>query len=587
MEAWIRALNETRRALAERDELVERADERSREAAKGQAVSAGQALPIPERAATQDQMWAGTAGLSESMSGMSLSTSARSSHAHATGHVLPSSSSGEVHDTPRKASVPSPHVADPGRSLAPPIATRGSLTTSLTTASGNEFEEYGMTPVVPGVGVGAAIITSSESEDDVRGGRAYEVGRNGSGSVGRAIDFDERKASAPLQTLSPVSNATSPTVTSPVNYGTSLASSLPINGNPVSSPIQTDPHKVILSGYLTKLGNKRKTWRKRWFVLTSGELVYTKSHMVGLRWNVRPVGGLIYGFPGYENSSSDPPELYARCPRIRCASFARFRWRFLLGRWKYQRWERTVNNGESHPGCFEIAYQLAFKSFPPPVRRCSPGSLYCSVCQCIVALLGAMAAHVSGRHAQTNVQALRADRGRRDQVARGAEGFDQSGKGDDVARCTKWERVCAAPAVSATSGGYHAGQPTNEYDCYSSCFGANRDQFTCFDAARSEPRGVFGSIDERTSDRACDIRIDHGACVVLSAAGDRIDIAAGECLEASRNTELAPADHKSVTPNPVGDTERESSSRRRRSSVPSRDVTSSTFTNADVDCAAG
>jgi hypothetical protein len=48
-------------------------------------------------------------------------------------------------------------------------------------------------------------------------------------------------------------------------------------------PVQTDPKKVILNGYLMKLGTRgKKTWRKRWFVLTSGELVYTKSHMVSL-----------------------------------------------------------------------------------------------------------------------------------------------------------------------------------------------------------------------------------------------------------------------------------------------------------------
>ncbi|KPV74007.1 uncharacterized protein RHOBADRAFT_45303 [Rhodotorula graminis WP1] len=39
-----------------------------------------------------------------------------------------------------------------------------------------------------------------------------------------------------------------------------------------------DPNKVILSGYLTKQG-KRKNWRKRWFVLQSGMLMYSKSHM--------------------------------------------------------------------------------------------------------------------------------------------------------------------------------------------------------------------------------------------------------------------------------------------------------------------
>lgn len=285
MEAWIRALNETRRALAERDELVERADERRRAASKGSAVTPGVAVPIPERttAGHPDQSWSATAPLSESMSAMSLSTSARSSHAHATGHILPAALSGEMHDTPRKQSVSSPHVVEQGRSLAPPNATRSNLSTSATTTSGNEFEEYGMTPVVSGVSVGAGLITSSESEDDGCG-RAFDYGRNGSGSVGRTIDFDDGQQNPQHQTLSPVSNMTSPTITSPAgNYGSSLASSLPINGNPPPLPIQTDPHKVILSGYLTKLGNKRKTWRKRWFVLTSGELVYTKSHMVSLQ----------------------------------------------------------------------------------------------------------------------------------------------------------------------------------------------------------------------------------------------------------------------------------------------------------------
>jgi hypothetical protein len=60
-------------------------------------------------------------------------------------------------------------------------------------------------------------------------------------------------------------------------------------GGPSSSgPIQTDPKKVILNGYLMKLGTRgKRSWRKRWFVLTSGELVYTKSHMVSGAWCVR------------------------------------------------------------------------------------------------------------------------------------------------------------------------------------------------------------------------------------------------------------------------------------------------------------
>jgi hypothetical protein len=46
-----------------------------------------------------------------------------------------------------------------------------------------------------------------------------------------------------------------------------------------------DPNKVILAGYLMKQG-KRKTWRKRWFVLMSGMLMYSRSHMVSLTWSL-------------------------------------------------------------------------------------------------------------------------------------------------------------------------------------------------------------------------------------------------------------------------------------------------------------
>ena len=49
------------------------------------------------------------------------------------------------------------------------------------------------------------------------------------------------------------------------------------------APISNDPTKVVLSGYLMKCG-KRKSWRKRWFVLTGEKLLYSGNHMVcGLR----------------------------------------------------------------------------------------------------------------------------------------------------------------------------------------------------------------------------------------------------------------------------------------------------------------
>lgn len=205
MESWIRALNETRRALAERDEWAERQEERRRAAAGKQAN---------EQQVVMDSL----AGMSLGQASSAHAESTDRSHAHA-------------------------HVR-----AAPPAAT-----------AANEFETYGMTPVVAGLlPPGAAgIFTSSESEDDMHG---YEAGRGT--DVGRTIEIEPRQG--PSQAFSPGG--------APPVVGLSNA----------VTPIQTDPHKVILSGYLTKLGNKRKTWRKRWFVLTSGELVYTKSHMASL-----------------------------------------------------------------------------------------------------------------------------------------------------------------------------------------------------------------------------------------------------------------------------------------------------------------
>ncbi|GAA95607.1 uncharacterized protein L969DRAFT_45595 [Mixia osmundae IAM 14324] len=44
------------------------------------------------------------------------------------------------------------------------------------------------------------------------------------------------------------------------------------------SPSALDPNKEMLRGYLMKQG-KRKTWRKRWFVLSPTQLMYSRSHM--------------------------------------------------------------------------------------------------------------------------------------------------------------------------------------------------------------------------------------------------------------------------------------------------------------------
>lgn len=50
--------------------------------------------------------------------------------------------------------------------------------------------------------------------------------------------------------------------------------------SPSAKSHAVDPAKTILAGYLMKCGSKRRNWRKRWFVLSGEQLVYSGSHMV-------------------------------------------------------------------------------------------------------------------------------------------------------------------------------------------------------------------------------------------------------------------------------------------------------------------
>ncbi|KAF7312574.1 Pleckstrin-like protein [Mycena indigotica] len=97
-------------------------------------------------------------------------------------------------------------------------------------------------------------------------------------------------------------NAPPPVTPSPPSHGYSITSSdsddaspngarsyslsssqprpqLPTGGTSPSAKAAIDPAKTILSGYLMKCGSKRRNWRKRWFVLSAEQLVYSGSHM--------------------------------------------------------------------------------------------------------------------------------------------------------------------------------------------------------------------------------------------------------------------------------------------------------------------
>ncbi|KAK7016316.1 Pleckstrin y domain-containing family A member 1 [Favolaschia claudopus] len=81
--------------------------------------------------------------------------------------------------------------------------------------------------------------------------------------------------------------------------------SLITGGTSPSGKTTMDPAKTILSGYLLKCGSKRRNWRKRWFVLSGEQLVYSGSHMDTKPHRRFPFGEILdaleYNLPARQN----------------------------------------------------------------------------------------------------------------------------------------------------------------------------------------------------------------------------------------------------------------------------------------------
>ncbi|KAJ7096532.1 pleckstrin-like protein [Mycena belliarum] len=114
--------------------------------------------------------------------------------------------------------------------------------------------QSGAAPVTPSPPAHGYYMTSSDSEDaSPSGARSYSLSS---------------------QTRGGVQPGTSPSAAAGVSVsgGTGAGAGTGAKG-------AVDPGKTILSGYLMKCGSKRRNWRKRWFVLTGEQLVYSGSHM--------------------------------------------------------------------------------------------------------------------------------------------------------------------------------------------------------------------------------------------------------------------------------------------------------------------
>ncbi|KAF9356414.1 hypothetical protein BGX34_009939 [Mortierella sp. NVP85] len=71
-----------------------------------------------------------------------------------------------------------------------------------------------------------------------------------------------------------------------------LASQVNLPGSGIVTDEQIES-KIVLSGYLLKLGNKYKTWRKKWFVLRGEQLTYYKNNKEYQPHGIIPLSTII------------------------------------------------------------------------------------------------------------------------------------------------------------------------------------------------------------------------------------------------------------------------------------------------------
>lgn len=156
-------------------------------------------------------------------------------------------------------------------SLAPPVGFSASSTGGYDSTSSYDLSRASQPSPSPGM------VSSSEDED----GFENYAGPDWS-TPGAAADRVQRPS--PQQDSYFQGAAKPQSQPASVQQQSQLLQPLPIREDSSQIPQKqgqtgfADPNKVILAGYLMKQG-KRKTWRKRWFVLMSGMLMYSKSHM--------------------------------------------------------------------------------------------------------------------------------------------------------------------------------------------------------------------------------------------------------------------------------------------------------------------
>ncbi|GAA6061900.1 hypothetical protein JCM10212_004718 [Sporobolomyces blumeae] len=168
---------------------------------------------------------------------------------------------------------PARSLSSGSESLAPPIGLgqHAATTGGYDSTSSYDISRGRQPSPSPGV------VSSSEDED------GFEAYAGPEWSTPGAVDRSQQRAQqqsgsyfqqAVQQLPPPPPLAAPPMLSPPIASGATGLSRSQSQGQTGFA----DPNKVILAGYLMKQG-KRKTWRKRWFVLMSGMLMYSRSHM--------------------------------------------------------------------------------------------------------------------------------------------------------------------------------------------------------------------------------------------------------------------------------------------------------------------
>lgn len=348
MESWITALNDVKTQLAQRSTITQVAQpeagavpkqSRSQQQEGGQSssgsgsgarpisisipgkgayVQPAQPRPIPgstafspltATTASESEAGAERFGLSyASSTGQSMGSSPGRGDASQNrffgGHSPQSNSGGEVSDTPMRASRRGSHTA---AGLPRQRSTSGGRRDQSTGSSGGDpnsptgrgSASYGPMSAVP---------SSSEDEDD------------GDWDEGEGADQAMPLPGLVSGPYGGVSGTAADAAGTQDGTGLQAPSHATI---PSGSDLLRNPNKVITQGYLMKQSNRRKHWRKRWFVLTSSKLMYTRSHMVSVGI-VKPsrkclmLTKLEYPFKplGRESAQTNTSHVYPRRHRI-------------------------------------------------------------------------------------------------------------------------------------------------------------------------------------------------------------------------------------------------------------------------------